>query len=188
MRQGKKCDSSILFADIRGFTAYCESKEPEEIIERLNELFEIITKVVIEHGGHVDKFIGDSVLAVFGVPTAEPGHLKQCISAAIEIQQRLVAASGNGNTLLDAVGIGISSGVVVAGNIGSQAKIEYTVIGDAVNVAAYVNCLAGPGEIIVCCDNEDDLADFSGVMHLPAQKVKKRECLVNLFQIQWTKN
>jgi adenylate cyclase len=181
--KGQRHEASILFADIRGFTAYAEGREPEEVVEKLNEFFAIATEVILEHGGYIDKFIGDSVLAVFGVPVSQEDHKKRCINAAVAMQQELHQAAQGGNPLLDAVGIGIASGIVVAGNIGSQVKMEYTVIGDSVNVASFLNSLAGAGEIIVGSDTETDLEHIFDMERLEPQKVKTREELVNVFRV-----
>jgi len=181
--KGRRSEASILFADIRGFTAYAEGREPEEVVEKLNDFFAIATEVIFSHGGYVDKFIGDSVLAVFGIPVAHPDHRERCIRAAVAMQRQLARAAGAGNPLLASVGIGISSGIVVAGNIGSSVKMEYTVIGDSVNVASSLNNLAGAGEIIVDSDGATDLGGFAEVEALPPQKIKNREQLVEVFRV-----
>jgi len=181
--KGQRNEASILFADIRGFTAYAEGREPEEVVEKLNEFFAIATEIILEHGGYIDKFIGDSVLAVFGVPVSQEDHKKRCINGAIAMQQELSRAAQDGNSLLESVGIGIASGIVVAGNIGSQVKMEYTVIGDSVNVASFLNSLAGPGEIIMGSDTDTNLEDVFEVERLEPQKVKTREELVNVFRV-----
>ncbi len=147
--KGRRNDATIVFADIRGFTSYAESKEPEEIVDELNEFLEITTQVIKDHGGYVDKFIGDAVLGVFGVPVFHEDHVERAVKAALDMQKEFRIKGKNGNDLLQSVGIGINSGVVVSGNIGSQDKMEYTVIGDSVNVASRLNGLANPGEIII---------------------------------------
>jgi adenylate cyclase len=181
--KGRKNEASILFADIRGFTAYSEAKEPEVIVEKLNEFFEIATKVILDHGGYIDKFIGDSVLGVFGVPVYQRDHTERCIRAAVDMQRELSKAAQDNNTLLSAVGIGITSGVVVAGNIGSQVKMEYTVIGDTVNVASHLNNLAGAGEIIVGSSVGKDFGHIIDVETLEPQKIKGRGELVEVFRV-----
>ncbi len=186
--KGQKRTASILFADIRGFTAYAENKVPEELVEELNGFFSIATEVVHRHGGYVDKFIGDSVLAVFGVPVCQENHLEQCIKAAIDMQHQLSEHAENGNALLSSIGIGIASGVVLAGNIGSQFKMEYTVIGDSVNVASYLNTLAGAGEIIIGCDSETTFGNFIDMEPMKPQKIKKRENLVKVYKVAGLKN
>ncbi|MCG6905269.1 MAG: HAMP domain-containing protein [Desulfobacteraceae bacterium] len=147
--RGHRNKATTLFADIRGFTAFSDAREPEAVVEALNEYFEIATRIIIRYGGYIDKFIGDAVLAVFGVPVYRRNHLERGLAAALELQSELRKASGGGNPLLTAVGISIDTGEVVAGNIGTQEKMEYTVIGDSVNTASRLNGLAGPGEVII---------------------------------------
>jgi len=181
--KGRKNRASVLFADIRGFTAYSEAKEPEEVVERLNEFFEIATEIVMRFGGYVDKFIGDSVLAVFGVPVYHRNHEARCLQAALAMQKEFAHNAAEGNRLLASVGISVASGVVVAGNIGSPVKTEYTVIGDCVNVAAYLNDLAGGGEIIAAgsiCGDCGDLATFEA---LAPQRVKGKEEVVEIYRV-----
>jgi adenylate cyclase len=147
--KGHRNQATTLIADIRGFTAFSDAREPEAVVEALNEYFEIATRIIIRYGGYIDKFIGDAVLAVFGVPVYRRNHLQRALAAALDLQAELKKASDGGNTLLNAVGISIDSGEVVAGNIGTQEKMEYTVIGDSVNTASRLNGLAGPGEVII---------------------------------------
>ena len=147
--KGNRNEATILFADIRGFTAFSDEREPEQVIDMLNEYFEIVSRVVIKFGGYVDKFIGDAVMGVFGVPVFRKNHAERGLRAALEIQSELQKAVRNGNTLLSSVGIGIDTGVIVSGNIGSQDKMEYTVIGGNVNAASRFCDLASAGEIII---------------------------------------
>jgi adenylate cyclase len=181
--KGRKNDASILFADIRGFTAYSETRDPEDLVEELNAYFEIATRVIMAHGGYIDKFIGDAVLGVFGVPVYRKDHPERCIRAALSMQEEFAAASKNGNPLLKQVGIGIRSGVVVAGNIGSQAKMEYTVIGDSVNIASRLNGFAMPGEIIVDESVCERLGKTLITLPLAPQKIKGRADLVRIFKV-----
>ncbi|MFY9941507.1 MAG: adenylate/guanylate cyclase domain-containing protein [Desulfobacterales bacterium] len=146
--KGHRNRATTLIADIRGFTAFSNAREPEAVVEALNEYFEIATRVIIRYGGYIDKFIGDAVLAVFGVPVYRRNHLERALRAALDLQAELQKASGQ-NALLGVVGISIDTGEVVAGNIGTQEKMEYTVIGDSVNTASRLNGLAGPGEVII---------------------------------------
>ncbi len=181
--KGQKNEASILFADIRGFTGYSETTEPEEVVKRLNAFFAIASRTIMEQGGYVDKFIGDAVLAVFGIPVYQQNHQKRCVQAAISMQQELSRATSNGNTLLNSVGIGIASGVVVAGNIGSPLKMEYTVIGDCVNVASYLCDLAGSSEIIIDGDTKEKLSESLDAISLTPQKIKGRKGLVSVHRV-----
>ncbi len=147
--KGHKNEATILFADIRGFTAYAEDREPEMVVEMLNTYFEIATRGILDYGGYVDKFIGDCVLGVFGVPVFRKDHVERAVRAALDLMDQLHRSSINGNPLLSSVGIGIHTGPIVSGNIGSQIKMEYTVIGDTVNLASRLSGLAAPGEVLV---------------------------------------
>jgi adenylate cyclase len=147
--KGHRNDATVLFTDIRGFTKFSNVTEPEIVVEALNEYMQIATSAIMKEGGYVDKFIGDAVLCVFGVPLAKADHAARAIRTAIAMQEQFTEAGNNGNPLLSAVGISINSGLVLSGNIGSQEKMEYTVIGDIVNVASRLNGLAKAMEIII---------------------------------------
>ena len=182
--KGTRSEATILFTDIRGFTAFSETRDPEVIVENLNEYFGIATELILEYGGYVDKFIGDAVLCVFGVPIFHADHAERAVKAAVAMQRKLrQRADVSGNPLLSRIGIGINSGVVISGNLGSQVKMEYTVIGDSVNVASRLNGLAGPGEIIISKRIYDLTRDIVSVKALPPQKIKGKSELVEVFQL-----
>jgi len=181
--KGHRNEATIIFCDIRGFTSFSEDREPEELIEGLNEYFEIATKSVMNHGGYVDKFIGDAVLAVFGVPVYHQDHMARAVKAAIEMRQSFRNANVANNLLLGSVGISINSGIVVSGNIGSQVKMEYTVIGDSVNVASRLNSLANAGEIVISKNIYEHLKHHLQVKPLPPQEIKGKSELVESFVI-----
>lgn len=126
---GERRTASILFLDLVGFTALSEDLDPEAVVERLNTVFDIAVDEVGRRAGLVNKFMGDAVLAVFGAPLEDPDHAGQALDAARAMAARLDAAGV-------AYGIGISTGPVVAGNVGSAERFEYTVVGDAVNEAS----------------------------------------------------
>jgi len=181
--KGHRNEATIFFADIRGFTQYSDTKEPERVVEQLNEYFEIATKSIIKHGGYIDKFIGDAVLGVFGVPVYRKDHVERTVRAALYLQNEVSKASKIDNSLLGAIGIGIDSGIVVSGNIGSQVKMEYTVIGDSVNMASRLHGLAGPGEIIISNTVNKQLGDMISVEALPPQKIKGKSEPVEIFKV-----
>ena len=147
--KGHKNEATILFADIRGFTAFAEEREPEAVVDMLNAYFEVATRAILDYGGYVDKFIGDAVMGVFGVPVYRKDHVERAVRAALDLMQQLHPLRSRQNPLLSAVGIGIHTGPIVSGNIGSQARMEYTVIGDTVNLASRLSSLAAPGEVLV---------------------------------------
>jgi adenylate cyclase len=181
--KGTRNEATIIFGDIRGFTAYTTEKSPEEVVEALNAYFEIATSNIIKFGGYVDKFIGDAVMGVFGVPVFRKDHVERAARAALQIQEELHNASRNGIKLLASVGISIHTGVVVAGNVGSQSKMEYTVIGDSVNVTARLNALAGPGEVVVSQQVKDELDDLMTIQTLGLQNIKGKSEPVEAFKV-----
>ena len=129
-QEGIEVDVSILFCDVRGFTSYAEQAKASDVIATLNQLFSEIVPIVEKHGGHVDKFLGDGLLAVFGAPEPYADHADRAVAAAHEIAK--VTASGL------TVAAGVNTGSVVAGPIGGAGRLNFSVIGDAVNVAARV--------------------------------------------------
>jgi adenylate cyclase len=134
---GERREVSVMFVDIRDFTPFAEANTAEDTVARLNALFEIVVPAVVEAGGHVNKFLGDGALAVFGAPNDLADHADAAVSAAVLIH-RLVAERFGGTLR---IGIGINAGLVIAGTIGAAGKLEFTLIGDTVNVAARVEQL-----------------------------------------------
>jgi class 3 adenylate cyclase len=132
--QGEERDVSVLFLDIRDFTAFAESAQPNEVVSLLNGFWELVVPVLLRHGGHANKFIGDGLLAVFGAPERLPDHAERAVLAACEIVE-CVRARYEGRI---GVGVGVNSGDVIAGTVGGGGRVEFTVIGDVVNTAARV--------------------------------------------------
>ena len=149
---GARQPLTILFSDIRGFTALAESMPPDAIAGLLSAYFTEMVDVIFEHGGTLDKFIGDAIMAQWGAPIAHPDDAERALKAAAEMQRAVNElnerwAAQGGPTI--SIGIGINYGEVFAGNIGSHRRLEYTVIGDAVNVASRLCSAAAPGEILL---------------------------------------
>jgi class 3 adenylate cyclase len=134
---GERRQVTVMFVDVRDFTPFAEANTAEETVARLNALFEIVVPAVMDAGGHVNKFLGDGALAVFGAPNDLAGHADAALTAAVAIQ-RLVAERFGGELR---IGVGINTGEVIAGTIGGGGKLEFTLIGDTVNVAARVEQL-----------------------------------------------
>lgn len=132
-REGVEIDVSILFCDVRDFTAFAERSAAPDVVAALNALFETVVPIISRHGGHVDKFLGDGMLAVFGAPEFFDDHADRAVAAACEIVRTVNRLDA---TLM--VGAGVNSGRVVAGSIGGAGRLNFSVIGDAVNVAARV--------------------------------------------------
>ncbi len=134
---GERCEVSVMFVDVRDFTPFAEANTAEDTVSRLNALFDIVVPAVVDAGGHVNKFLGDGAIAVFGAPNDLADHADAAVTAAVLIH-RLVAERF-GEELR--IGTGINTGVVIAGTIGGGSKLEFTLIGDTVNVAARVEQL-----------------------------------------------
>jgi adenylate cyclase len=134
---GERREVTVMFVDVRDFTRFAEANSAEETVSRLNALFEIVVPAVVDAGGHVNKFLGDGALVVFGAPNELAYHADAAVTAATAIH-RLVTERFGGELR---IGIGISTGVVISGTIGGGGKLEFTLIGDTVNVAARVEQL-----------------------------------------------
>jgi adenylate cyclase len=153
IRQLRTAEATVLFADLVGFTAFAEDSTPEQAAELLNAFLNLSVEAIFAAGGTLDKFIGDCVMAFFGAPMPQPDHAERAVRAAIEIQHSLRAwnedraAQGLPGF---AARVALNSGPVVVGDIGSARRVDYTVLGNTVNVAARLEALvAGPGEVVV---------------------------------------
>jgi len=148
---GAEREVTIIFADIRSFTRLSEGMKAHDVVALLNEIFQLVSDRLLIRGGTIDKFIGDSVMAYFGAPVPNPDHAVHAVSAAIDIEQAVALRNqqlgGDGQRV--EIGIGIHTGIVVVGTIGSDRRTDFTAVGDAVNVAHRLEKLARPGEILV---------------------------------------
>jgi len=170
----KRTQVTVLFAGIKGFKAYTETRDPQEVLNDLNQYLSIATGPIIDFGGYIDKFIGDAVIAVFGNTPVWLDHSERAVSAAVAVQEALQQAAGNGNPLLSKVGIGISSGVVLSGNIGPEEKKTLTFIGESFKVAYSLNVMAGPGEIIMSRDVYESVEQKVSVEPIAPREMAQR--------------
>ncbi len=131
---GEEVEATVLFLDVRNFTAFAERAQPHEVVALLTDLWELVVPELLRHGGHANKFIGDGLLGVFGVPDRHVDHADRAVAAALEIASLVHERYGSRVE----VGIGVNSGRVVAGTVGGGGRVEFTVIGDAVNTASRV--------------------------------------------------
>jgi class 3 adenylate cyclase len=179
---GERREVTVMFVDIRDFTPFAEANTAEDTVSRLNTLFEIVVPAVVDAGGHVNKFLGDGALAVFGAPNDILDHADAALSAGMMIH-RLVAERFGGELR---IGIGINTGVVIAGTIGGGGKLEFTLIGDAVNVAARVEQLTKTtGDIILLTGNSvDGLASRPpGLTDRGSHALKGKSAAVQVFAL-----
>ncbi len=179
----------VLFSDIRGFTSISEKMSPDEIASLLTEYFTEMVEIVFEHGGTLDKFMGDALMALWGAPVAGEDDAGRAVRAAIAMQRALARLnrewSLQGRQELS-TGIGINAGEVFAGNIGSNRRLEYTVIGNAVNTAARLCREAGPGEILVAQPLYATLGEPPPVSVLPPLPLRGKAQPVPLYRIDWS--
>jgi adenylate cyclase len=131
---GEEVEVTVMFIDVRDFTGFAERADAREVVATINRLFECVVPIIHERDGHVDKFVGDGLLAVFGAPRRLDDHADRALTAAMEIDRAVADELGGALT----IGIGLNSGRVVAGNVGGAGRLDFSVIGDAVNVAARV--------------------------------------------------
>jgi len=169
MREGKTDlkpaykELTVLFSDISGFTKWSSDKSPEDVHNFLNDYLESMAEILFTYGGTVDKFMGDGILAFFGDPFEMPNHTEQCIRAAIAMQKKVKVLAEKWKPLVDIdlnVRVGINTGKVIVGNLGSRTRIEYTVIGAAVNLAQRMESNAPVGGILVTADVRDKVKDI----------------------------
>lgn len=175
---GKRTEVTVLFADVVGFTPLAERREAEETVAILNELFGLLTEIVFRHGGLVDKFIGDSIMAVFGAPEPQPDHAARALRAAEDIMRFLETASETFRQTHDVqirLAIGVNSGVAVVGNIGSERRMDYTAIGDAVNLAARLETLASPNQVLVGASTAELVGDAFELTRLGERAIPGRD-------------
>ncbi len=143
---------TVMFADIRSFTAISEKMEPEEVVTMLNEYFSEMVEIVFDYNGMLDKFVGDQLMAVFGHMSTESQGARDAVRAALKMQRvvkTLMRRRTERNLPTFRIGIGINTGNTIIGNVGSENRMDYTVIGDTVNAAARLEEQAGPGEIVI---------------------------------------
>jgi len=179
---------SVLFCDIRGFTRISEQLAPEKVVDILNELFTRMTDVVFDHGGTLDKYLGDGLLAVFGAPISKGEDAANAVGAAIAIQ-RLVLELNRDSAARQwpelKVGIGVSTGIVTAGNIGSPRRLDYTVVGDTVNVASRLVSHAAGGQILITQATAADLGPGFDCAPMAPLVVKGKSQPVSVFIVRW---
>ena len=175
---------TVLFADLVGFTSIAETMPASEVARLLNDFFADMTEVIFTHDGTLDKFMGDGLLAVFGAPLPQVDHAARAVAAAIEMQRRLRRRATQGTHPALTMRIGLSSGPVVAGDIGSPKRREYTVLGDTVNTAARLeSSVAQPGQIVLTRVTLDRVVDTVSARSLGMIELRGRRQAVEVFAI-----
>lgn len=183
---GERRNITVLFADVAGFTPLAEKRGAEEVVTILNELFTILTEIVFRHDGIVDKFMGDSVMAIWGAPKVQSEHAKLAVEAAEDMMRWLETANDSWQSKYDMtiqLAIGVHTGEAVVGNFGSSTRMEYTAIGDTVNVAARLEAIARPGQILTT--NATKQAAGKGFEFRPvgSKNLAGREAVIELWEV-----
>jgi len=184
---GDKRIATVFFADIRGYTSFSEKREPERIVDVLNEYFSQAVEHVFKHKGYIDKFIGDCIMAVWGVPMM-PGKNDaiDAVSCALAIQEMVRSRSRNffkNDASRLRIGIGINTGPLVAGNLGSEQRMDYSVIGDTVNLAARLESVAEADEVIISEETRKHLGEKFRMEEKPMVRVKGKEKPVQIYNV-----
>ena len=184
---GERREVTVLFCDIRGFTPLAERLSPEEVVSLLNEFYTLMIETTFKHDGTLDKFLGDAVMAVFGAPIAHPDHAIRAVKTALDMRNGVAELNesrvAQGKSPIG-IGIGLSLGEVVAGTVGTEDRMEYTVIGDSVNLAARLVANARPaGRILISQPTYERVQDLIEAKGLGPMKVKGKEEEVEVYEV-----
>ena len=183
---GEERDVTVLFSDIRGFTAMSEKMKPKEVVSTLNSYFSEMIDIIFKFDGTLDKIVGDELMVVFGAPIARDDDAERAVQTAIGMVESLKKFNDKrvkkGKVPINA-GIGINKGKVISGNIGSKDQMDYTVIGDTVNLGARLCSFAGPLKIIVSKSVKDEIGDNYKTRKLEPIKVKGKRKPVEIFKV-----
>jgi adenylate cyclase len=184
LMEAKELDATILFTDIVGFTPLSEKMEPKEINILLNRHFSKMTNIIFELDGTLDKYIGDSLMAVFGAPFGQDNDAERAVSAALKMKEALEAEKKADNKEKDLnIRIGINTGQITAGNIGSPKRMEYTVLGDAVNVASRLESIAEPNQILIGEETYSRVKDKFKTREVGLRKLKGKSQELRIFEV-----
>ncbi len=182
--ESKELIATILFADIVGFTRLSETMPPREINIILNRYFSSMTDIVFSNGGTLDKYIGDGLMAVFGAPMEKEDDAERAVRTALEIRRELTAMmkTTSADRRFD-IRVGLNTGRVVAGNIGSPKRMEYTVIGDPVNVASRLESIAKPNQIIIGEETFGLVKNKFKIQEIGTRKVKGKSSGIMVYEV-----
>jgi adenylate cyclase len=181
---GEQRTVTVLFADIRGFTEICEQMAPGDVVNMLNNYLSIIIERLIANEGMINKFAGDNVMAVWNAPQYQQHHARLAVKAAWEVQQAILELQRNDPSLRRVqFGIGINTGGALVGNVGSSGRAEYTVIGDAVNLASRICSAAPGGEVWIGSETYNQIADYVTIEELEPQSYKGKAEMISVYRL-----
>jgi len=184
---GRLHEVTMLYSDIRGFTSMSDGSPPQEVVSTLNEYFEVMVEVLFRHGGTLDKFVGDEIIGLFGAPIELPDAPYKAVACAIDMLDSLKefneTRQAEGQPAIK-IGIGINTGPVITGYIGSTRALQYTAMGDAMNVASRLVDIAKPGQIIISDATARLVSDRVDAFELPSVNVKGKASALNIFEVR----
>jgi len=181
---GEQREVSVLFADIRSFTTISEQLAPEAIVKMLNTYLSVMADAVVRHNGIVNKFAGDSIMAVWNAPQSQPEHALLAVKAAWEAQQKVAELKQSDSQLFPVqFGIGINTGIALAGNVGSAGRSEYTVIGDSVNTSSRICSSTPGGEVWIGAETYNQTKDYIETEELEPQSLKGKAAPVAVYRV-----
>jgi adenylate cyclase len=183
---GERREVTVLFCDMRGFTPLSERLSPEEVVLLLNDFYTLTIETTFKHDGTLDKFMGDAVMAIFGAPIRHADHSVRAVRTAIDMREGMIELNERrrreGKEPIG-IGIGVSAGEAVAGTVGTEDRMEYTVVGDSVNLAARLQANAGTGQILISQRTWEHVRDAVETRHLGPLKVKGKEEEVEVYEV-----
>jgi len=182
--RGETQNLTVLFADIRGFTSMAEKMTPEETVEILNDFFNAMSDRIFSHEGTLDKFLGDGLMCLFGAPISKGTDALNAVRTAVEMQQTLQQINKDLGRPLH-MGIGINTGRAVVGYIGATRRMDYTAIGDVVNVASRLCAAAAPDQILVSATTQTEFGGELPTRKLEPVKVKGKTEPIQIFEVLW---
>jgi class 3 adenylate cyclase len=183
----EELEATILFSDIRGFSALAERLPPRQVAEVVGRHLGAMVEVVTAHGGVLDKFAGDAVMAVFGAPRPAADHARRALGCAAAMQRRQLAlnqAAEHADLPAFQIGVGLNTGTVIAGTVGGPGRLDYTVLGDAVNIAQRLQSEAAGGEILAAAITVRQ-AGVAGAEPVGRRRLKGRKELVDVYRVDW---
>lgn len=181
LEEAREQEITVFFADIRGFTAFSEKRSPRQVVGSLNHILDQMTEIAFEYGGTVDKFIGDGIMLLFNAPLPQADHAQRAIQAALVMQSAIVQLDEGSET--PQYGIGIHTGPAVVGSIGNRRRLEYTAIGDTVNLAARLESVAQAGQVLISQATYDQVKEQVLVQEIGPLSVKGRQEPVMTYQV-----
>ena len=185
---GVRQEVTILFADLRGYTSMSEHQQPEEVVTILNQYLTLATREILAELGTLDKFLGDGMMAIFNAPVELPGHELAAIRAGLQMQERLRRlVEDSDGALTTGFGVGVNTGHAIVGNIGTPELMNYTAIGDAVNVAARLESEAPVGDVLISDSTYERVRDEVEVEELGARQIKGRSQPVLVYRVVGTR-